>query len=79
MTVSAGVGGGSVVGVVLGGGAVTANGMAAPSPARVVGTLPFTGATHVMELVALAVVMLIVGVLAVGLSRRANDELPGES
>jgi hypothetical protein len=62
------VGGGSVVGVVLGGGAVTGSGTAAP--AAVVGTLPFTGAGQLMTMVALAIVLLIVGALTVGLARR---------
>jgi hypothetical protein len=72
MTVSAGVGGGSVVGVVLGGGAVTGNGLAAPT--EVVSTLPFTGATHLEALIAIAMVLLIAGVLVVGLVHRAGAD-----
>ncbi|MCW2543727.1 MAG: hypothetical protein JWM40_1279 [Frankiales bacterium] len=73
MTVSAGVGGGSVVGVVLGGGAVTGSGMGAPAGAAdVVSTLPFTGATHLELLIALAMVLLVVGSLTVGLVRRSS-------
>jgi hypothetical protein len=71
MTVSAGVGGGSVVGVVLGGGAVTGSGTAAP--AEVVSTLPFTGAGQLMVMVAIAIVLLLAGALTVGLARRASD------
>jgi hypothetical protein len=63
MSVSAGVGGTSVVGVVIGAGAGTKGASAA---------LPFTGASHVMELVAVAVVLLVAGLLAVGLVRRAS-------
>lgn len=89
MTVSAGVGGGSVVGVVLGGGAVahgggaftggggavTGNSASAPERvADVVRTLPFTGASHLELLIAIALVLLVVGSLAVGLSRRAGDD-----
>ncbi|HWC33331.1 MAG TPA: hypothetical protein VG650_00765 [Mycobacteriales bacterium] len=69
MSVSAGVGGTSVVGVVLGGGAA-AHGAA---PVAVATSLPFTGASHVMVMVAIAVVLLVAGVLAVGLARRPSD------
>lgn len=73
MTVSAGVGGGSVVGVVLGGGAVSGSGMSAPmGAANVVSTLPFTGATHLEFLIVLAMVLLVVGSLTVGLVRRSS-------
>jgi hypothetical protein len=73
MTVSAGVGGGSVVGVVLGGGAVTGTGTSAPAGAAdVVSTLPFTGASHLEMLIALAMVLLVVGSLTVGLVRRGS-------
>jgi hypothetical protein len=75
MTVSAGVGGGSVVGVVLGGGAMTGSGTSAPAGAAdVVSTLPFTGASQLMVMVALALVLLVVGFLAVGLARRSQDD-----
>lgn len=74
MTVSAGVGGGSVVGVVLGGGAVTGSGTAAPAAvANTVNTLPFTGAGQLMVMVAIAIVLLVVGALTVGLAKRASD------
>ena len=72
MTVSAGVGGGSVVGVVLGGGAVTGGGMSAPmGAADVARTLPFTGASHLELLIALAMVLLVLGSLTVGLVKRS--------
>lgn len=68
MTVSAGVGGGTLGGVVVGstatgGGAITA------LPA----TLPFTGATHLMLMIAVGLVLLVAGVLVTGLARRASD------
>ncbi|MGN6473449.1 MAG: hypothetical protein ACTHK4_07350 [Mycobacteriales bacterium] len=65
MSVSAGVGGTSVVGAVVGGTA---------APATAASTLPFTGASHLMDLVALAIVLLVAGVLAVGLARRSSGE-----
>lgn len=71
MTVSAGVGGGSVVGVVLGGGGtVVGNAAATPS---VVGSLPFTGASHIMVMIAVALVLLVAGLLALGLARRGSQ------
>lgn len=73
MSVSAGSGGTSLVGVMVGGGAVTQSGT---SPASVASSLPFTGASHVMVMVAIAVVLIVAGVLAVGLARRPSD---GES
>jgi hypothetical protein len=75
MTVSAGVGGGGLGGVVVGstftggGGAVTLGSGAAAVP----GTLPFTGATHLMLMVAISIILLVAGVLFVGLARRAHD------
>jgi hypothetical protein len=73
MSVSAGTGGTTLVGVMVGGSAV-ASGDA--SPTAVASTLPFTGAGDVMTLVAIAFVLLVVGMLAVGLARRRAD---GES
>jgi hypothetical protein len=64
MSVSAGVGGTSVVGAVLGGTA---------APATAASTLPFTGASHVMDLIVIGVVLLVAGVLAIGLARRTSD------
>lgn len=69
MSVSAGTGGTTAVGVMVGGGAVTQT----ATPASVLKSLPFTGASHVMELVAIGLVLLVVGVLAVGLARRRSD------
>lgn len=71
MTVSAGTGGASVGGVILGGGAVSEG----AGKTDVLTSLPFTGATHLMLLVALAIVLLVVGCLAVGLVR--THRLPG--
>lgn len=74
MTVSAGVGGGGVVGVTLGGGMVSGGGLSAPvRAADVVRELPFTGATHLMLMLTIALVLLVAGTLAVGLARRAAD------
>lgn len=57
-------GGGSVVaGNTSVGGAITA------LPA----SLPFTGATHLMIMVAVALVLLVAGFLVTGLARRASD------
>lgn len=70
---SSGAAGGSVTGVVLGGGAVTGAGGAAAAPSSaldVVRTLPMTGATQLMLMVALSVILLVVGALAVGLAKR---------
>jgi hypothetical protein len=67
MSVSAGVGGSSVVGAVVG---------TSAAPVTAATALPFTGASHVMELVVFAVVLLVAGVLAIGLARRISD---GES
>jgi hypothetical protein len=69
MSVSVGTGGMTTVGVLVGGGAATNT----AAPAKVVSTLPFTGASHIAIMVAIAVVLLIVGVLAVGLARRPAD------
>jgi LPXTG-motif cell wall-anchored protein len=71
MSVSAGTGGTTLVGVMVGGGAVAHGDVA--SPATVASTLPFTGASHVMLLVAIGVVLLVAGLLAVGLVRRPAD------
>lgn len=79
MTVSAGVGGGSVVGVVLGGGTVSGSGSAAPTiVADTVSTLPMTGAGQLMVMIALAIVLLVVGALTVGLARRASADAQPE-
>jgi hypothetical protein len=56
----------------VGGGAVAHGG----SPVTLASTLPFTGASHVMVMVAIAVVLLVAGALVVGLVRRPPD---GES
>jgi hypothetical protein len=61
----------TVTGVVLGGSAV-GGGSAAAGPlgaADVVSTLPFTGAGQTMLLLAIALVLLVAGALAVGLAR----------
>jgi LPXTG-motif cell wall-anchored protein len=65
MSVSAGTGGTTLVGVVVGGAATQSD-----APTSVVGSLPFTGASDVMVLVAIALVLLLAGILAVGLARR---------
>jgi hypothetical protein len=70
MSVSAGVGGTSLVGVMVGGGAVTQSAHSVPAVVR---SLPFTGASHIVVMVALALVLVIAGALAVGLARRASD------
>ena len=72
MTVSAGVGGGTLVGVVLGGGAATAGGKGS-GVTEVVRSLPFTGAPHFMVLISIALVLLVAGVLALGLARRGRQ------
>ncbi|HVV76471.1 MAG TPA: hypothetical protein VHC43_10585 [Mycobacteriales bacterium] len=69
MSVSAGSGGTSLVGVMVGGGAIRHS----AAPATVASSLPFTGASHVMTMVAIAVVLLVAGVLAIGLARRPAD------
>ncbi|HVT65826.1 MAG TPA: hypothetical protein VHD81_11780 [Mycobacteriales bacterium] len=69
MSVSAGTGGVTTVGVLVGGDALTRG----AAPAKVVSTLPFTGASHIAIMVAIAVVLLVVGGLAVGLVRRPAD------
>jgi hypothetical protein len=71
MSVSAGVGGTTVVGALLSSGAV---GHSDATPASVVRTLPFTGAGDVMVLVALALVLLIAGGLALGLARQRRTD-----
>jgi LPXTG-motif cell wall-anchored protein len=65
MSVSAGVGGTSVVGVVVGAGA----GVNGASAATV---LPFTGASQLMLLVTIGVALLVAGVLVLGLVRRES-------
>jgi LPXTG-motif cell wall-anchored protein len=71
MTVSAGAGGGSVVGVVLGGGAASGSGGGA-----IVGQLPHTGAGQLMTLIAIAVFLLIAGSFMTGMARRRNELRP---
>lgn len=63
MSVSAGTGGTSVVGVVIGSGTGT----------HATSVLPFTGANHIVELVGLALVLILAGIMAVGLARRASE------
>lgn len=64
MTVSAGVGGGTVVGVVLSGsGAAGGN---------VLTQLPHTGASHVLLLLALAIFLVVSGVLTTGMARHRH-------
>jgi LPXTG-motif cell wall-anchored protein len=70
MSVSAGTGGTTLVGVVTGGGAI-AN--ADGSPAGVLTALPFTGASHVMVILALGLFLIVAGLLAIGLVRRRSD------
>jgi hypothetical protein len=72
MSVSAGTGGTTLVGVMVGGGSVASG--KAPTPTAVASSLPFTGASHVMVMVALAVVLVIAGALALGLARRPDGE-----
>jgi LPXTG-motif cell wall-anchored protein len=69
MSVSAGTGGTTLAGVFAGGGAVASN--AAPTSAFT--ALPFTGASHVMVIVALGLFLIIAGLLAIGLVRRRSD------
>lgn len=68
MTVSAGAGGGGLVGVIGGGGGAVAGGP------RTIAELPFTGATSLMLLIAVAVLAIITGVLLLGLARRYRGE-----
>ena len=70
MSVSAGTGGTTAVGVLVGGGAVS---QGVSAPASVASSLPFTGASHITVLVAIALFLLISGALAVGLIKRAPD------
>ncbi|MCW2544748.1 MAG: hypothetical protein JWM40_2300 [Frankiales bacterium] len=72
MTVSAGVGGGTVVGVVLGGGA-SGSGAGA---GQLIGALPHTGASHIMMLLALAIFLLVAGVLMTGMGRHRAVLIP---
>jgi hypothetical protein len=65
MTVSAGVGGGGIGGVVIGTGASGGGVVALPA------TLPFTGASQIMLMIAIACVLLVAGVLVTGLARRS--------
>lgn len=66
MTVSSGSGGGGT----LVGSVVAAGGMGGVGAGSAGDALPFTGADHVVLLVVLGVVMIVVGLLIVGLSRR---------
>lgn len=67
MTVSAGVGGGGLGGVVIGTGASGGGVVALPT------TLPFTGASQLMIMIAIAFVFLVAGVLVTGLARRMPE------
>lgn len=73
MTVSAGVGGTGVVGVVLGGGG-TAAADKTPKEAAVdmAGALPYTGATDLMLMIAASMLVLVLGFLVLGLAKRRN-------
>ncbi|HVT64950.1 MAG TPA: LPXTG cell wall anchor domain-containing protein [Mycobacteriales bacterium] len=66
MSVSAGTGGASVAGAVVG---AAAGAKGAPA----LKSLPYTGASHLMVLVAIGFVLLIAGVLMVGFFRRLSD------
>lgn len=66
MTVSAGAGGGTVVGVVLGGGAA---GGGSSTVGQVLGQLPHTGASHIMLTLAIALFLVVTGVLVTGMGR----------
>ena len=67
MTVSAGLGGGGLGGVVVGGAASGGSVVALPA------TLPFTGAPNAMVMIAVAVIVMVAGVLLTGLARRLPD------
>lgn len=71
MTVSAGAGGGSVVGVVLGGGAASGSGGGA-----ILGQLPHTGAGQLMTLIAIALFLLVAGVFITGMANRRHELRP---
>lgn len=75
MTVSAGVGGGTLGGVVVGSTFTGGGGAVALPSALPAAALPFTGVPHLMLLIAAAMVLLVAGVLMVGLARRAPDYL----
>ncbi len=66
MTVSTGVGGGTVGGVLVGG---TGAGSGA-----VIRELPFTGASSTMLMLAIGLLLLIASAMAYGLSRRHSSE-----
>ncbi|HVT64947.1 MAG TPA: LPXTG cell wall anchor domain-containing protein [Mycobacteriales bacterium] len=66
MSVSAGTGGAAVVGALVG----TGSGVKGASAIK---ALPYTGASHLMELVALGLVLLITGILMLGVIARVSD------
>lgn len=70
MTVSAGVGGGGTVGGVL------ISGTAGGGGVSLIRELPFTGATHLMLLLAVGTLMVVAGVLMTGLGRRHTTPGP---
>jgi LPXTG-motif cell wall-anchored protein len=67
MTVSAGTGGGTVGGVILGGGA------GGTGAAGVIGELPHTGAGNLMLLIAIALFLLVAGTFVTGMARRRHE------
>lgn len=70
MTVSAGVGGGATVGGVL------ISGTAGGGGVSLVRELPFTGATHLMLLLAVGTLLVVAGILMTGLGRRHAGPSP---
>jgi hypothetical protein len=78
MTVSAGVGGGTLGGVVVGG-AFTGGGGSISLPSTLPAALPFTGASHVVLFFAAALILIVAGILLAGLARRVPDYLDGSA
>lgn len=77
MTISAGVGGGGLGGVVVG--SAFTGGGGGVTLASLPATLPYTGATHVMLMIAVGLILVVAGFLFVGLARRAKDDGPALS